>query len=49
LQVDGDADEDEIFSQLATVFDNKFVSSDLGIVYSFYTVENVVSMDISVQ
>lgn len=32
LQIYGDADEDEIFSHLATIFDNKFVSSDLGIV-----------------
>jgi len=48
LQIDGDADEDEIFSHLATIFDNKFVSSDLGIVHSLYKVENIVSLDISV-
>jgi len=36
-QVDGDADEDEMFFNLATIFDTKFVSSDLGIVDLFCT------------
>ena len=47
-QIDGDADEDDVFCQLATVFDSKFVSADLGIVHFVSgKVENMASLGVS--